>query len=59
MTAKIEAIGKLNALGGVYGNEKVHIEADNILLEYLRETGGEAVADAYESLQTRICFYYI
>jgi len=56
-------IGRLEALAErrVGSKEELHVEAENILLEALRELGGfrgEQIAAAFESIRERIGFGY-
>jgi hypothetical protein len=58
MTAKIEAIGDFNAMPDD-DPETALISAISILLDYVRATGGEAVAEAYDDANKRGCFSYV
>jgi len=56
-------IGRLEALAErrVGSKEELHVEAENILLEALRELGGfrcAHVADAFEAIRERLGFGY-
>ena len=57
-----EAIDIIKQLNEEHGdNEVAHINADSLLLEALRLTGGEYgndIADAYEAYEERIGFWY-
>jgi hypothetical protein len=52
-----EAIAKLDALTGA-DNEADHGAADQILVDFLKDNGGENVALAYERCQARFSFWY-
>jgi hypothetical protein len=52
-----EAIQQLNTIGGS-DSEMAHIEADSVLLNYLRQTGSAELADAYDALKEKTAFYY-
>lgn len=60
--AEKKAAEKLNHLdiddGDYWDAEPVHIAADEIILEALREGGMPKVAEAYETLRKRITFWY-
>lgn len=38
--------------------ESAHIDADEVILNYLRRTGAVAVANAYENLKAKAGFYF-
>lgn len=40
-----------------YDNEKVHAEADQILLQFIRSIGHGEVSDAYDRLKEEVTFY--
>ena len=52
-----EAIDKLNALPGKNA-EYDHIDADQIIADFLRGVGYAALADAYEQTRDRVGFWY-
>lgn len=45
-----EAIEQLTQLATNGDNEVAHVRADAVLLQFLREAGHGAVADAYEAI---------
>jgi hypothetical protein len=52
------AVKKLNAMDNGDDQEIAHCEAENVLTEYLREIGHEAIADAFEAARDRVGFWY-
>lgn len=52
-----DAISELLSLS-VGDREEAHVEADNILLEFLRKNGHESLADAYVDVRAAIGFWY-
>jgi len=52
-----EAIKALNALPE-HDAEAAHVDADNILTNFLRYIGYEDVADAFDDACSRIGFWY-
>lgn len=57
--SKDEAIRKLNAIER-YDREGAHIDADNIIVDYLSSLGGDAkeVAEAYNAARNRVGFWF-
>lgn len=51
-----QAVAALDELGD--GPEESHLAAERILIEYLRATGADAVADAFERAKNRNGFWY-
>ena len=56
MTEK-EAIEKLDAIEGI-DRHNAHVEADGVLLDFLRANGYEAIADAWKRADGRSDFWY-
>ena len=56
--SKDEAIKQLNAITEDGDKESDHGTADSVLLEYLRASGGQEVADAFERARERAGFWY-
>jgi hypothetical protein len=54
--SKDEAIANLDAL--LKDVEKSHVEADAILLQFLRDNGCEDVANAWARAEDRLGFWY-
>lgn len=60
-----EAVEKLNAICSLgswnptfTALERAHVDADNILLEFLRGQGFREVVDAYEKARSSVGFWY-
>ena len=53
-----EAIAKIKSLIDSQDNELAHVIRDEVLIQFLKDNGFKELAEAAETIEDTICFWY-